>query len=164
MIKISPDWALLCKIMGTEDPTEVQLELRGQIVQEFARRYLKGITATEQFAQCVSEIKRAVRDEFEKALSAILVDEDPKRMWSTPRYSLKSEFKMLIAQEIEATIRGTVLEAIREKLGNMDEEIKTQMEKLEDWKKRHIQEVVKDTITKMVAETAKSLLPKEEKS
>ena len=125
---------------------------------------MKGITATEQFAQCVSEIKRAVRDEFEKALSAILVDEDPKRMWSTPRYSLKSEFKMLIAQEIEATIRGTVLEAIREKLGNMDEEIKSQMEKLEDWKKRHIQEVVKDTITKMVAETAKSLLPKEEKS
>lgn len=157
MIKISPDWKLLCALMGTEDPTEIQLELRESIVQEFARRYLKGVVATKQFEDCVAEVKRNVKNEFETALSHILVNEDPKGFWNVPRFSLKPDFKMLIVQEIESSIRGMVIEVIREKLSNIDEDIKTHLEKLEDWKSRHIQEVVKETITKTVNETAKSL-------
>ena len=162
MIKISPDWELLCKIMGTEDPTEIQLELRQSIVQEFTRRYLKGVVATEQFEACVAEIKRAIKQEFDTALSHILINEDPRGFWSVPRFSLKPDFKLLITQEIESSIKGMVLEVMREKLKVIDEDVKSQLERLEDWKQRHIQEVVKETITKTVSETAQHFISKKE--
>lgn len=152
-VKISPDWNTFCKIMGTEDPNDIQLELRETIVQEFAKRYLKGLVMTEQFEKHANLIRKQIDAEFSKQIEdkiAVVTKSGYEK-----RYALKNDILDKINCAVEDNINNFIKAKVEEKLSNINlvDLVNKKVESLTEWKEAYIEQKIKENFIKMVTKT-----------
>lgn len=155
-VKISPDWNTFCKIMGTDDPNEIQLELRETIVQEFTKRYLKGLVKTEEFEKHASKIRKQISDEFEKTIESQVADVvSTSTTWGTKKYALKQEIVDKINLAVEDNIENFIKAKVEEKLSNIDLVVlvNKKVASLTEWKEAYIEQKIKENFIKLVTKT-----------
>jgi len=155
-VKISPDWNTFCKIMGTEDPNDIQLELRETIVQEFTKRYLKGLVKTEEFEKHANLIRKEISTEFEKTIEKQVADiVETNTTWGTKKYALKQEIVDKINLVVENNISNFIKAKVEEKLSYIDlnDLVNKKVASLIDWKEAYIEQKIKENFIKMVTKT-----------
>lgn len=154
--KISPDWETMCKIMGTDDPNEMQLELRNSIVQEFTKRYLKSIVAEEIFQKCIDQTNGIIRKEYADKIKNYVEQTDAKLKGP---FGFNSDMVILTPQVIKAIennfvnkLNEKIIYAINEKFSDekIDELINKHIDSSVHWSEQIITSAVKDKYKKIV--------------
>jgi len=142
--------------MGTDDPNEIQLELRETIVQEFTKRYLKGLVKTEEFEKNANLIRKEISTEFEKTIEKQVADiVETNTTWGTKKYALKQEIVDKINLVVENNISNFIKAKVEEKLSYIDlnDLVNKKVASLIDWKEAYIEQKIKENFIKMVTKT-----------
>jgi len=142
--------------MGTEDPNDIQLELRETIVQEFTKRYLKGLVKTEEFEKHANLIRKEISTEFEKTIEKQVADiVETNTTWGTKKYALKQEIVDKINLVVENNISNFIKAKVEEKLSYIDlnDLVNKKVASLIDWKEAYIEQKIKENFIKMVTKT-----------
>lgn len=106
------------RLIGGEE--ELELELRGSIVQEFAKRYLKGVADDVIINNATHEIRKYVQDNF------------INKVYSISRgYTLNPAFNETIQKSIQLHFSALINQLIREYMES-DDTIKMIYKRLDD--------------------------------
>ena len=93
------------RLIGGDSETEI--EIRNAIVQEFAKKHLKGI-ATEEYVKLSEEaIKQAIKDEY-------FIETKSKSAWSNTVLSFNPKILSKIKEELKLVVKEKVEKIISE--------------------------------------------------
>ena len=136
-IKLQLDSSALERLIGGD--SEIEVELRSNVVQAFAKRHLKGVIE-ERY---LDELKKEICDYFWEYNSKI--------------YELKPEIKQKIADEVKKAIREEIKKATeegyKEIVNELNAEIRLRINEIVDWIKGNLNEGKgEEIITKVIKE------------
>ena len=123
MIKIQLDAKALDRLIGGD--SEVEVELRNAVVQEFGKKRLKDVSNTLQgfFDAQV----RLIRESIEKEMTETLFDPMQGSTWGSMRYVFKKKIKAQLSDEIEALmdreLRKLILEKVNERFDALNKHV-----------------------------------------
>lgn len=136
-MKIQLDEKALERLIGGD--SEIEVELRSNVVQAFAKRHLKGVIEEKY----LDELKKEICDYF----------------WgfNSNRYELKPEVKQMIAGEVKkvigAEIKKATEEGYKEIVDNLNAEMQLKFNEIVDWIKNNLNEKKgEEIITKVIKE------------
>jgi uncharacterized protein YajQ (UPF0234 family) len=136
-MRIELDSSALDRLIGGD--TEVELHLRKQIVQEFAKRQLKVVAETTAYGDAVEEIKQHVNKLVKEHFG--VENLVTSHLWPTIDYRLKSMIESLVKEHAQKAVDVALLEIIEHQKHywnraieavvkkNMDRQIEKEIEK-----------------------------------
>jgi len=86
--------------------TELELHLRQQIVQEFARRHLKEVTATATYEAALESAKQLVNEAAKESFD--IENLATSHLWPTTGFRLKSMIEELVKQHAQKAVDEAV--------------------------------------------------------
>lgn len=108
--------AALERLLGGD--TEFEIEMREKVAQDFAKKYLKGVVATEAMDKYVNQITSEVQKQAEQAFG----------QWNYKSFVLKPEVAAAICKVVNASIDEVVRTAISEELNRIMEQYTVDLE------------------------------------
>ncbi len=100
--------------------TEVEMDLRQAIVAEFTRRHLGPLLNSPEFQKVVTAYNETIQAEAAKAFGELKRD----KSWGPFRYEL--------APEVQEAIRAASLDAIKDELAKVREEVRAEVLKVRE--------------------------------
>jgi len=136
-MKIQLDEKALERLIGGD--SEIEVELRSNVVQAFAKRHLKGVIE-ERY---LYELKKEICDYF--------------RGFYSNRYELKPEVKQMIADEVKKVIGAEIKKATEEGykkiVDDLNAEMQLKVNEIVYWIKNNLNEKKgEEIITKVIKE------------
>lgn len=123
--------AALERLLGGD--TAVEIEIRSNIVQEFAKKHLKAVASSDAVLVALDATKAAIIREAEQKLDASLATFQQDYYGNISKLQLKpeivAEIRRQVAAQVDAQILKTVLALIEEKFTQVN---------LEDMVKRRV--------------------------
>lgn len=103
--------AALERLIGGD--SDIEIQVRNNIVQEFTKRYLKDLVATEELKRFKNEIINSVREE----IKANIHEEIKVPGYTYPRSVIKPEVKKELINSVRADIMSEICDEIKTNLG-----------------------------------------------
>lgn len=123
--------------------TELELDLRKQIVQEFAKRHLKEVAKTATYEAAMEVAKRYVNEAAKETFG--IEDLATNHLWPTVGYRLKSMIESLVKEMAQKVVDEALLKTIEYQKDYWGQEVRQMVEKAVD---RQIEKEVQEGIRK----------------
>lgn len=139
------------RLIGND--TELEIQVRNNIVQEFAKKHLKAIANETTFQNEIVIFKKALQEEFDKKLGESIAT--VKRYYdggNIEKVTLHPEIKAVIDKQVREKIDGQISEAVEggikhwEQDVNINERVKKRMD---FYITQHINEEVKNRLQEL---------------
>lgn len=131
--------------------TEAELQLRKQIVQEFAKRHLKEVAESATYEAALEAAKQYVNEAAKETFG--IENLVTSHLWPTVGYRLKSMVESLVKETAQKVVDEALLKTIEYQKNYWGREVRQMVEKAVD---RQIEKEVEEGIRKRL-ETAKNL-------
>lgn len=140
------------RLIGNDN--ELEIQVRNNIVQEFAKKHLKAIANETTFQNEIATFKRKLQEEFDKKLEESIVT--VKRYYSggnIEKVNLHPEIKTAIDRQVRERVDGQIAESVEggikhwEQDANIDERVQKRMDY---YVTQHINQEVKNRLEELV--------------
>jgi len=131
--------------------TDLELELRNNIVQEFTKKYLKGIVEQEngKITTAINDIRREANATFREVATRQVAT--VKTEWGRTTYTIQPS----VVEDMKTRVRDSVRDIVRELV---KEEMEKQKDLLEGYVSKSMTVNIQDTVNKMVRQKLESVL------
>jgi len=139
--------AALERLIGGD--TEVELEIRNNIVQEFAKKHLKSLLETDSvLRKCIDDIRKSASSEITRLIHAEIGQ--LKNTWSGVEVKFEEPFLSKIKGRVNSEMDGMISKLVVENMPTQ-EEIKTKIEAISNQEfnaavRRAVREKLKDVL------------------
>lgn len=123
--------------------TEIEVALRQQIVQEFARRHLKEVAEKETYEAAIEAAKQFVNAAAKEAFD--IENLTINHLWPTVGYRLKSMIETLVNESAQKIVDEALLKVIEYQKRYWGRELETAVKKAMD---RQIEKEIEEGIRK----------------
>lgn len=131
--------------------TELELHLRQQIVQEFAKRHLKEVAEKATYEAAIEATKQFVNGAAREAFD--IENLTVNHLWPTVGYRLKAMIESLVKEHAQKAVDEALLKIIEHQSRYWSEEIKRAVKKVVD---RQIEKEIEEGIRKRLEAAAKA--------
>lgn len=143
------------RLIGND--TELEIQIRNNIVQEFAKKHLKSIANETTFQIEIATFKRKLQEEFDKKLEESIAT--VKRYYSSggiEKVTLHSDVKAAIDKQVRERIDGQISEAVEGgiKHWEQDAKIEDRVQKRMDY---YVTQYINQEVKKRLEELAEKL-------
>jgi hypothetical protein len=132
--------------------TEIELQLRKQIVQEFAKRHLKEVAETASYEAALEAAKQYINEAAKETFG--VENLATNHLWPTVGYRLKSMIQSLVKETAQKVVDEVLLKTIEYQKTYWSRELQAMVEKAMD---RQIEKEVEEGIRKRLEAVAKSV-------
>ncbi len=146
--------AALERLIGGD--TELEIEIRNNIVQEFTKRHLKGLVETETIKQAITDTKLMVVNYAKKEVAEQIGE--IKRSYGSTTYNLQDDVVEAIKDQISKAMNRVVYDHIenlvKTYVGNLN--IKKYINQMIDFNiKQTVEEGIRERFEAMLKKTSK---------
>lgn len=132
--------------------TEIELQLRKQIVQDFAKRHLKEVAETASYEAALEAAKQYINEAAKETFG--IENLATSHLWPTVGYRLKSMIESLVKETAQKVVDEVLLKTIEYQKTYWSRELRAMVEKAMD---RQIEKEVEEGIRKRLEAAAKSV-------
>jgi hypothetical protein len=131
--------------------TELEIEIRNSVAQNFAEKYLKALVNGEssQIVLAVNDIKREANATFKEVATREIAN--AKTEWGRTTYTIQPS----VVEDMKSRVRDSVRDIVRELV---KEEMEKQKDLLEGYVSKSMTVNIQDTVNKMVRQKLESVL------
>lgn len=106
-MKLSLNREALERLLGGD--TQLEVELRHQVVEEFSKRHLKDVVDSTAYAKVLNEVQKVITDEIKKSVG----EQTYNSVWGGLSKAAPT-VKEIVEREVHSQIKKVVQETIQE--------------------------------------------------